>query len=455
MPSTNIVVKNILKGTRAYSQFSGKPIAFTFKSFASLIAINSIDIDDELELIEMVPNVGSRVKLETVSYYTDQNEWTIAENNLGKFTYNDEDYFVVFGYIDINGYKEEIPGTCGMDITLTVDDDDIPSGLTGVSLTGLSSVSSCNIVYNTINLNYTGGGFIMQIQTTLTNQTFVIPTRSGNYTYNAIVNWGDGNLSEVTGHNINNGHVYATPGTYDIEITGTFDTIYFHPVFNPGCEVSAPLVKKILSWGGSGFDGFTTMEASFNDCPNLTDLAEGGVKERTPILSYNLCFNRTAIEEIPSDLFSLTLDVEDFTGTFSKTPLKSLPNGIFSNNTKVITFSIVCADCTELETIGDELFYNCEDVTSYYAAFANCNKLTLKNDMFNTDNFLNKSIDWREFISRIVFSGVQGTIQDIWSSSLYGTGVPIIGTGVNTPFYGAGNTVTSISNYSDILSTWK
>ena len=100
------------------------------------------------------------------------------------------------------------------------------------------------------------GGFKMQIQTTTANEVFTLPTRSG-YTYNATVLWGDGTQSNVTGHNVNNAKTYATAGTYNIEIKGTFDTIYFN------YEGSRLLVKKILSWGGTEFDGFTSLKNAF------------------------------------------------------------------------------------------------------------------------------------------------------------------------------------------------
>jgi hypothetical protein len=80
--------------------------------------------------------------------------------------------------------------------------------------------------------------FVMQIQTTTANTVFTLPTRSG-YTYNATVLWGDGTQSNITGHNINNAKTYATAGTYNIEIKGTFDAIYFN---NTGSNL---LVKKI------------------------------------------------------------------------------------------------------------------------------------------------------------------------------------------------------------------
>ena len=80
--------------------------------------------------------------------------------------------------------------------------------------------------------------FVMKIQTTTANTVFTLPTRSV-YTYNATVLWGDGTQSNITGHNINNAKTYATAGTYNIEIKGTFDAIYFN---NTGSNL---LVKKI------------------------------------------------------------------------------------------------------------------------------------------------------------------------------------------------------------------
>ncbi|NRD21352.1 BspA family leucine-rich repeat surface protein [Winogradskyella eckloniae] len=91
---------------------------------------------------------------------------------------------------------------------------------------------------------------------TLDNQ-IEIPTNSI-YTYNYTVDWGDGNIdSNVTG---NITHTYASPGSYTINISGTFPQIYFN---NSGDHLK---IEEILSWGNIQW---LSMENSFWGCLNL------------------------------------------------------------------------------------------------------------------------------------------------------------------------------------------
>ncbi|TYA72670.1 PKD domain-containing protein, partial [Seonamhaeicola marinus] len=57
------------------------------------------------------------------------------------------------------------------------------------------------------------------------NNQITVPTNPA-YTYNYTVNWGDGNTDVGVTGNIT--HNYATAGTYTVEISGTFPSIYFN-----------------------------------------------------------------------------------------------------------------------------------------------------------------------------------------------------------------------------------
>lgn len=269
---------------------------------------------------------------------------------------------------------------------------------------------------------YGGGGFEMQIITSTSNQVFTLPGRSG-YTYNATVYWGDGSNSTITTFNDSDlAHTYATAGTYQVSITGTFDTIYFN---GTGSKL---LVSKILSWGGANFNGFTIMENSYLGCSNLNELATGGVKQRTAITTYSGCwFSCTSLTALPTDLLRYNTSVTNFNNCFRSAGLTTIPADLFRYNSAV---------------------------TVYTSCFQNCSGLTLRNDMFDFANFLNKSINWTNFVNRVSFTGTQGTMQDIWNAD-YGLGTPNLGTSTTRPFYGAGNSTTSISNYNDIPTGWK
>ena len=264
------------------------------------------------------------------------------------------------------------------------------------------------------------GGFKMQIQTTSANEVFTIPTRSG-HTYNATVLWGDGTQSNVTGHNINNAKTYATAGTYNIEIKGTFDTIYFNSAG------SKSLVKKILSWGGNDFDGFTIMKNAFYGCLNLNELAEGGIKEKNGN------------------------PITDFSQTFREcTSLPTLPVDLFRYNTAVTNFNGCFYDCTSLSTLPADLFRYNTAVTNFNSCLANCTKLQLRSDIFGaTPNFGAKIMDLSYCFYRTTFTGTQGTAPELWSATMNASSIK------TSCFGGAGNSTTSLNNYASIPAAWK
>ncbi|MCB4806993.1 BspA family leucine-rich repeat surface protein [Tamlana sp. 62-3] len=87
-----------------------------------------------------------------------------------------------------------------------------------------------------------------------------IPTNPA-YTYNYTVNWGDGNTDTGVTGNIT--HDYATPGNYNIEISGDFPAIYF----NDDNTNDKLKIIEILEWGSS--IQWQTMENAFYGCENL------------------------------------------------------------------------------------------------------------------------------------------------------------------------------------------
>ena len=218
---------------------------------------------------------------------------------------------------------------------------------------------------------YGGDGFKMEVTLTSANQRFIMPfTSVGTPSYDCTIYWGDGtSVNHNTTTAPDKSYTGAIGDKFVIEIEGRADRLYFN---NGG---SRSMVTKILSWGGSDFEGFTSMGGAFYGCLNFTELAEGGIKERLPITDFSSCFR----------------------------------------------------DCT---------------------------KLQMRSDIFNFANFLNKNIDWRRFLVRSSFTGTQGTAPAIWSAN-YGTGTPLLGSTTTRPFYNAGNSTTSLSNYNDIPADWK
>ncbi len=98
--------------------------------------------------------------------------------------------------------------------------------------------------------------FITAWETTTDNESITIPTTGAGYNY--AVDWGDGTIEvAITGDAT---HSYATAGTYQVKITGTFPSIYFN---NSGDK------DKILAIEQWGTQQWQSMEAAFFGCPQL------------------------------------------------------------------------------------------------------------------------------------------------------------------------------------------
>ena len=83
------------------------------------------------------------------------------------------------------------------------------------------------------------------IYTITTTGSHTIPTVNG-YTYNFVVNWGDGNSNSVTSYNVGNSHTYSGSGTYTITITGTCQYLEFYST------TAATQIIRITSFGKVG-----------------------------------------------------------------------------------------------------------------------------------------------------------------------------------------------------------
>ena len=85
----------------------------------------------------------------------------------------------------------------------------------------------------------------------------------------------------------------------------------------------------------------------------------------------------TSLESIPENLFANCTQVTSFVETFADcTSLTDIPENLFANCTQVTSFVKTFADCTGLTDIPENLFANCTQVTSFVGTFADCTGLT-------------------------------------------------------------------------------
>jgi len=133
--------------------------------------------------------------------------------------------------------------------------------------------------------------FRFAVQTTGTPETFTLPLEvTGNYDFH--IEWGDVNSSDITLWNhADVTHSYATPGTYEIAITGTITGWNF----NNGGDCT--LYYETKSWGpfnpgnsGGAFYGCSNHTITATDIPDFTGVTTLENYFRT----------NTALTEIPS-----------------------------------------------------------------------------------------------------------------------------------------------------------
>lgn len=116
--------------------------------------------------------------------------------------------------------------------------------------------------------------FVMVVKTnnagSSANNQFEIPVNPSSYTYNYVVDWGDGSTVAYSG-NSNQVHTYSATGTYTIKINGFFPHILFN---NTGDKLK---LLSINQWGSvqwrsmsNSFFGCSNMVGNYSDAPDLS-----------------------------------------------------------------------------------------------------------------------------------------------------------------------------------------
>jgi len=145
-----------------------------------------------------------------------------------------------------------------------------------------------------------------------------------------------------------------------------------------------------------------------------------------------------------------------FSSLFSnQTGIVSIPAGLFDTCVNVTSFSAIFAGCSGLTTVPSGLFRLNTACLSFSYAFSYCVKLKVISDLFYTageqvSRFLNKSVNFQNCFNRLTFTGTQGIAPDLWTCN-FGTGTPVTA----ACFGGAGNSITSLSNYATIPALWE
>ena len=151
--------------------------------------------------------------------------------------------------------------------------------------------------------------FILEITTTTSSETVVIPGTGTGYSYD--IDWDDGTVQ--TGQTSNApSHVYATAGVYQVAISGTFPRVYY----NNGAYKLQP--TGIVQWGDENTWSPIQVNA-FYSCSNLAgSIPDDSLTIFNSLTIGTLMFRGTSISgSLPAGmtLASLTNGNNMFTGT--------------------------------------------------------------------------------------------------------------------------------------------
>lgn len=189
--------------------------------------------------------------------------------------------------------------------------------------------------------------------------------------FNFQVNWGDGTTETgITNDNIStkSKHQYQNAGTYDIKIKGKYEIL----VGSPDAMKTANYdkLKKVKQWGTTGLK-----YVAFNYCSNLNEIVSP--TENSFINLIGIYLGYTSIQSIPEDLFANCPNVTNFSHLFFNCKnLESIPVNLFANCPNVTNFESTFGNCKNITSIPEKLFDNCKKVESFKGTFWGCSMLT-------------------------------------------------------------------------------
>ena len=188
--------------------------------------------------------------------------------------------------------------------------------------------------------------------------------------FNFQVDWGDGTTETgITNDNIStkSKHQYQNAGTYDIKIKGKYEILVGST--DAMRTANYDKLKKVKQWGTTGLK-----YVAFNYCSNLNEIVSP--TENSFINLIGIYLGYTSIQSIPEDLFANCPNVTNFNHLFFHCKnLESIPEKLFANCHNVTDFSYLFVFCENLESIPEKLFANCPNVADFSYSFKLCENL--------------------------------------------------------------------------------
>ena len=200
----------------------------------------------------------------------------------------------------------------------------------------------------------------------------------------------------------------------------------------------------------------TTFLNTFFGCSLCTSIGTGVFANCADETTFqNTIYNCTAQTSLPANLFADCVLANTFNSTFyGCNKLTTINSGIFDNCAAVTTFYRTFFGCSVLVTIPANMFDDSVLATNFIETFYIIYKLQQNSTMFfaeggESTRFLNQSVNFSRCFFRASFTGTQGTAPAVWTCD-FGSGTPTS----TDCFAGAGNSLTSLTNYNSIPIAW-
>ena len=162
--------------------------------------------------------------------------------------------------------------------------------------------------------------------------------------FNFQVDWGDGTTETgITKSNISekSKHQYQNAGTYDIKIKGKYESLQMQ--YKTDGTENYDKLKKVKQWGTTGL-----RYVGFKYGNNLNEIAS------------------------PTE--SSFVNLVGIWFLYAK--IQSIPENLFANCPNVTSFEVTFCGCSNLTSIPEKLFANCLNATSFEKTFYECTNLT-------------------------------------------------------------------------------
>ncbi len=219
------------------------------------------------------------------------------------------------------------------------------------------------------------GPFVSIWRTTAASESVTLPLRVG-FTYNFTVNWGDGTAtSTVTAFDDPDiTHTYASAGLHTITISGVAQSWYFN---------GAGSNLKIIQVTDLGDVGWTSLQAAFNGCTNLTTFAGGATAAVTDMSQMFFGASSLATMNLSSFNTGIVTDLSQM--FFNTSALTSVSLSGF-NTANVTSMAGMFNGASTLASL-DLSSFNTTNVTNMGQMFNGASALTaLDLSNFNTAN---------------------------------------------------------------------